>query len=208
MPFISINSIGCGSFYGPTANKKKNGSVRSGHNNKKKSGKITVRKTMSAQSYMLRLSNAKNPAQVANIIRCARLEANSVKSMTNSESAAANAKKIANAVAKKGILKISRLKKEETLRRKKELEQSVGNTKKAMLTAKKLRKKIRARKSEERADAANAITPYKKNEEEYPNSSPSAVHAADIGAVIDVCVTADAAADIPACSESSVDIAL
>ena len=67
--------------------------------------------------------------------------------------------------------------------------------------------KERARKAEERADAANAITPYKKQTEENneSNSSFSSDTTAP-GIVIDVAVTADTGC-APA-DASSVDVSL
>ena len=149
MRMISMNISEFGSFYGLTQNssnknRNKQNSSRSSGNNR--NGKITVHKTMNAQSYLLRLANAKNPVQVANLVRCVRMEANSLKSITDNKAAIANAKKIANAIEKKGKLKISRLKKEEALHRQKEIDESVGNVKKAARIARKLHKKRNARK--------------------------------------------------------------
>ena len=115
--------------------------------------------------------------------------------------------KIADAIENKGTLKISRLKKEQLLRQKKQIEESCGAKKKAALTSKQLKKKKRARKAEERADAANAITPYKKQTEEDNESNPSS--SSDMttpGSVIDVAVTADTGC-APA-DASSVDVSL
>lgn len=39
------------------------------------SGKIVVKKNMTAQGYLIRMANAKSPAQVAGIIRAARADA-------------------------------------------------------------------------------------------------------------------------------------
>ena len=43
------------------------------------SGKIVVKKNMTAQGYLIRMANAKSPAQVAGIIRAARADANAMK---------------------------------------------------------------------------------------------------------------------------------
>ena len=157
------------------------------------SGKIVVKKNMTAQGYLIRMANAKSPAQVAGIIRAARADANAMKN--------------SDAIENKGTLKISRLKKEQQLRQKKQIEESCGAKKKAALTSKQLKKKKRARKAEERADAANAITPYKKQTEENneSNSSFSSDTTAP-GIVIDVAVTADTGC-APA-DASSVDVSL
>ena len=166
------------------------------------SGKIVVKKNMTAQGYLIRMANAKSPAQVAGIIRAARADANAMK---NSD--AGKTQKIADAIENKGTLKISRLKKEQLLRQKKQIEESCGAKKKAALTSKQLKKKKRARKAEERADAANAITPYKKQTEEDNESNPSS--SSDMttpGSVIDVAVTADTGC-APA-DASSVDVSL
>lgn len=210
MRMISMNISEFGSFYGLTQNssnknRNKQNSSRSSGNNR--NGKITVHKTMNAQSYLLRLANAKNPVQVANLVRCARMEANSLKSITDNKAAIANAKKIANAIEKKGKLKISRLKKEEALHRQKEIDESVGNVKKAARIAKKLHKKRNARKAEERADAANSMTPYKKYEEESNDSSPYTFDTTDTGLIVDVCISTDT---IPADSTTGtgVDVTL
>ena len=60
--------------------------------------------------------------------------------MKNSDAgktAIAEAQKIADAIENKGTLKISRLKKEQQLRQKKQIEESCGAKKKAALTLKK-----------------------------------------------------------------------
>lgn len=211
MKTIPINTSGVGGFYGSTStcsNKKNNrGKSTARKGSTKKSGKITVHKTISAQTYLIRLANAKNTAQVSNVMRCARVEANSIRSITNSETAAANAKRIAKAIEKKGKLKVSRLKKEEALRRQKEIQEALGHAKKAALTAKKLHRKRNARKAEERADITNSVHSYKKEEEEYKNTSPYASDTADIGLIVDVCVSTDTlSADIAA--GTGVDVAL
>lgn len=171
------------------------------------SGKIVVKKNMTAQGYLIRMANAKSPAQVAGIIRAARADANAMKNSDAGKTAIAEAQKIADAIENKGTLKISRLKKEQLLRQKKQIEESCGAKKKAALTSKQLKKKKRARKAEERADAANAITPYKKQTEEDNESNPSS--SSDMttpGSVIDVAVTADTGC-APA-DTSSVDVSL
>ena len=43
------------------------------------SGKIVVKKNMTAQGYLIRMANAKSPAQVAGIIRAARADASAMK---------------------------------------------------------------------------------------------------------------------------------
>ena len=160
---------------------------------------------MTAQGYLIRMANAKSPAQVAGIIRDARADANAMKNSDAGKTAIAEAQKIADAIENKGTLKISRLKKEQQLRQKKQIEESCGAKKKAALTSKQLKKKKRARKAEERADAANAITPYKKQTEENneSNSSFSSDTPAP-GIVIDVAFTADTGC-APA-DASSVDV--
>lgn len=171
------------------------------------SGKIVVKKNMTAQGYLIRMANAKSPAQVAGIIRAARADANAMKNSDAGKTAIAEAQKIADAIENKGTLKISRLKKEQLLRQKKQIEESCGAKKKAALTSKQLKKKKRARKAEERADTANAITPYKKQTEEDNESNPSS--SSDMttpGSVIDVAVTADTGC-APA-DASSVDVSL
>lgn len=136
------------------------------------SGKIVVKKNMTAQGYLIRMANAKSPAQVAGIIRAARADANAMKNSDAGKTAIAEAQKIADAIENKGTLKISRLKKEQQLRQKKQIEESCGAKKKAALTSKQLKKKKRARKAEERADAANAITPYKNKQRRITNLIP------------------------------------
>ena len=111
------------------------------------SGKIVVKKNMTAQGYLIRMANAKSPAQVAGIIRAARADANAMKNSDAGKTAIAEAQKIADAIENKGTLKISRLKKEQLLRQKKQIEESCGAKKKAALTSKQLKKKKRARKA-------------------------------------------------------------
>jgi hypothetical protein len=174
----------------------KNRTSASNHSQKKSSsanGKISVHRTMSAQSYLMRLANAKTPSQVNNIIRTARADANVIKSISDSDSAIQNAKKIADAIEKKGNIKISRLRSEDKLNRLKNAQKSAGKFKKAQLTAEKLRKKRRARKHEERCDVANAAQ-YKKED----NSDVGVIYelyeydtSADIGSNIDVSVNSD-----------------
>lgn len=210
MGTIFMNTANMGSFCTNSPyykNKSKSGSRSKATD---RSNKITVKKTMSAHSYMLKLSNAKNPAQVSNIIRCARAEANSIKSTSDSKAAYINAKKIANAVEKKGKLKINRLKKEEELRRQKELDESANNIKRAVETAKKLRRKKTARKAEERADAANSIEPYKKEEDDKFSSPYTSSDTTDTGLVIDLCISDNTTAAIADSvnSAGSVDVSL
>ena len=90
------------------------------------SGKIVVKKNMTAQGYLIRMANAKSPAQVAGIIRAARADANAMKNSDAGKTAIAEAQKIADAIENKGTLKISRLKKEQQLRQKKQIEESVS----------------------------------------------------------------------------------
>lgn len=210
MGTIFMNAANMGNLYtnNPYCSKNKSKSCSRSKITDKK-GKITVKKTMSAQSYMIRLSNAKNPAQVSNIIRCARVEANSIKSISDSNSAYINAKKIANVVAKKGKIKIKRLKKEEALRRQKEIEESANNIKRAEETAKRLHRKKTARKAEENADVANSIEPYKK-EEKNIFSSKYTSYTSDTGLMVDLCINEDTNAAISDCvsSVTSVDVSL
>ena len=153
------------------------------------SGKIVVKKNMTAQGYLI------------------RADANAMKNSDAGKTAIAEAQKIADAIENKGTLKISRLKKEQQLRQKKQIEESCGAKKKAALTSKQLKKKKRARKAEERADAANAITPYKKQTEENNESNSSfSSDTTTPGIVIDVAVTADTGC-VPA-DASSVDVCL
>lgn len=210
MRMISMNISEFNRFYGLTPNspnQKKNRQKSSRSSGSNRNGKITVHKTMSAQSYLLRLANAKSPVQVANLVRCAWAEAGSLKSITDNKAAIANAKKIAAVIEKKGKLKISRLKKEEALHRQKEMEESIGHAKKAARTAKKLHRKKNARKAEERADAANSITPYKKNEEEYNDSSSYTADTTDIGLIVDVCISTDTI-PVDTATGTGVDVAL
>ena len=96
---------------------------------------------MTAQGYLIRMANAKSPAQVAGIIRAARADANAMKNSDAGKTAIAEAQKIADAIENKGTLKISRLKKEQQLRQKKQIEESCGAKKKAALTPKKHKNK-------------------------------------------------------------------
>lgn len=183
-----MSAAGMGSFNASSlyCNTNKSKTTCRNQTNKKKN-KISVKKSISAQGYMIKLANAKKPAQVSNIIRCVRAAANSVKSITGNDNAAANAKRIANAIEKKGKLKISRLKKEEALNRQRQTEKSAHNIKKAALTAKKLHSRKIARKAEERADVANSAYLYKNKEENYV-SSPYSSDTIDTGLVVDVCI--------------------
>jgi hypothetical protein len=191
MKTLSYN--GFNNFLSGGLKNKTSASNRSQKNSSSSKGKISIHRTMSAQSYLMRLASAKTPSQVNNIIRIARADANVIKNLSDSDSAIQNAKKIADAIEKKGNVKISRLRSEEKLNRLKNAQKSEGKFKKAQLTAEKLQKKRRARKHEERCDIANAAQ-YKKDDD----SAVSAVYelyeyevSADVGSNIDVSIDSD-----------------
>lgn len=67
------------------------------------SGKIVVKKNMTAQGYLIRMANAKSPAQVAGIIRAARADANAMKNSDAGKTAIAKPKKLPMRLKIKGL---------------------------------------------------------------------------------------------------------
>lgn len=118
---------------------------------RRKKGKITVRRSISAASYMMRMAQAKTPSQVAAIIRTARADLQFVKSCNSDDAEVEKAKRIIKRVISKGQLKISRLKEEQEMERQQELLDDAG--KKEMVQE--LKKKRRSRKAQEAADTCD-----------------------------------------------------
>ena len=105
------------------------------------SGKIVVKKNMTAQGYLIRMANAKSPAQVAGIIRAARADANAMKNSDAGKTAIAEAQKIADAIENKGTLKNQPFKKRNSSSvRKNRLKNPAVQRKNAALTSKQLKK--------------------------------------------------------------------
>lgn len=117
----------------------------------KKAGKLTVRRSISASAYMMRIAQAKTPSQVNAVIRMAQADLQFVKTCNTDSYEIEKAKKIINHVIAKSRVKISRLKKEQNM----EQQQRVAEDKEKREITENLKKKRRARNAEEAAGIAD-----------------------------------------------------
>lgn len=118
---------------------------------KREGGKITVRRNISAASYMMRVAQAETPTQVSSVIRSARADLEFVKKCNTEQSDVGKATRIIKRVIAKSRLKISRLKAEANLER----QQKQMETVRQKVIAEKLKRKRRARKAQEAAEAGD-----------------------------------------------------
>lgn len=117
----------------------------------RKSGKITVRRNISASSYMMRVAQARTPSQVSAVIRTAQADLQFVRSCNSDSEQVEKAKRIINRVISKSRLKISRLKGEQELEQQQKLAQNAEKKK----IIRELKRKRRARRAQEAADTCD-----------------------------------------------------
>lgn len=115
---------------------------------KRSGGTITVRRKISASSYLLRVARAGTTSQVEAIIRGARADLQFVRTCSTDSSEAEKAERIIKKVISKSQLKIVRLKKEQNLEYRKKL---ADKSEKRQIKEELRKRRIR-RKAEEAAD--------------------------------------------------------
>lgn len=126
---------------GKKTSKRTGAGVRSG-------GTITVRRKISASSYLLRVAQAGTKTQVEAVLRGARADLQFVRTCSTDSSEAQKAERIIKKVISKGQLKIVRLRKEQNLELRKKL---AGKSEKREIKEELRRRRVR-RKAEEAAD--------------------------------------------------------
>lgn len=122
---------------------------------KQKGGKVTVRKTIKAAGYMMRIAQARTPAQVSGVIRTARADMQFVKSCNSREGDTAKAMRILKQVVAKSKVKIQKLKSEEELEKQERLARSAKKKKLEEQIRKKKNKQRKERTAKEAADTCN-----------------------------------------------------
>lgn len=166
------------------------------------SGKITVRRTISAASYMIKVAQAKTPTQVAAVIRTAQADLRFVNSCNSDTFKQKAASRIISRVVAKSRLKISRLRKEADLeRRRKLVEKKIRRE-----ITEELQKKRRKRRAQEALDAKDPerVTLEKTQECEDLSRETAAALSGDTAALLELAGAAAAAvpmadsADMPA----------
>lgn len=165
---------------------------------KKSKRPISIRRSMSTTSYLMRLAQAKTPTQAAAVAAIARADAQAVKQVSTSDSDIAKAKQIAKAVEKQVKIKSGRLRRENQLAMQAKVELSAKKLERAKITTEKLVKKRRARKSEERAAVLNSISSdnrHKKWDDDYGDHQDTT----HIDTYVDDTLTCAAISDTASC---------
>lgn len=122
---------------------------------KQTGGKVTVRKTIKAAGYMMRIAQARTPAQVSGVIRTARADIQFVKSCNSQEGETAKAIRILKQVVAKSKVKIQKLKSEEAMERQEMLARSAQKKELEEQIRKKKNKQRKERTAKEAADTCN-----------------------------------------------------
>lgn len=133
-----------------------NGANRIGSDiRKKQGGKLTVKKSISASKYMVKVAQAKTASQVAAVIRIAHADMQFVKTCNSDKAEIDKAMRILKQVIGKSRTKIKRLVAEEELEKQEKLARSA---KKRKLEAQIREKKNRKQKSRHAKEAADTLT--------------------------------------------------
>lgn len=151
-------------------------------------GKLSVRRNISASSYLMRVAAAKTSSQVSAVIRCAKADLRFVKSCNTEQSDVAKAVRIIKKVIAKSRLKINRLKAEAAIE--KQMEQAQLTKQKEL--AEKLIKKRRARKAQETADAGDMEQAKVVRTQEVDDFSAEQLTAVSSGIAASVTLTGEA----------------
>lgn len=126
---------------------------RTGYKKKEKKGIIVRKRTVSAQTYMRHLANAKTTSQASAVMRNARADLQFVRCSGADTADVAKAERILKTVIKKSSVKVFRLRREAELEQQKKLASSAKKRELEQEIRIKLAKKRKARTAMEEADA-------------------------------------------------------
>lgn len=181
-----------------------NGANRIGSDiRKKQGGKLTVKKSISASKYMIKVAQAKTASQVAAVIRIAHADMQFVKTCNSDKAEIDKAMRILKQVIGKSRTKIKRLVAEEELEKQEKLARSA---KKRKLEAQIREKKNRKQKSRHAKEAADTL-----NNEEVTLERTTTLEAAQLNTSSGLGAGSDASgADVPVGTDcgSSIEVAL